>query len=127
MIVERRARRLAAWSGGGARGARERCATLTQAAALLALDRPAHAHLALGPAARLSPAHAADVLARRYHIVTTCNKGYRLCIILDSNLYGITAGAKRTTSVSRESEILYLCNLKNSLWSFINLLLQSGL
>ncbi|KAM3959119.1 conserved oligomeric Golgi complex subunit 4 [Aphomia sociella] len=66
LSVERRARRLAAWAGGGAAAARERCARLAQAAALLALERPQHARHALRPAARLAPADARDVLARRY-------------------------------------------------------------
>lgn len=64
--MERRARRLAAWAGANASGARERCARLTQAAALLALERPQHAPDALLPAARLSPGDARDILARRW-------------------------------------------------------------
>ncbi|CAH2065740.1 unnamed protein product, partial [Iphiclides podalirius] len=63
--VERRARRLAAWAGGGAAGARDKCARLTQLAALLALERPHHAPDALRPQARLAPALLRDVLARR--------------------------------------------------------------
>lgn len=62
--VERRARRLAAWAGGAAAG-RERCARLTQAAALLALDAPQHARDALGPAPRMPAPRAKDILARR--------------------------------------------------------------
>ncbi|XP_049870951.1 conserved oligomeric Golgi complex subunit 4 [Pectinophora gossypiella] len=65
LCVERRARRVAAWAGGGAPGARERCARLTQAAALLALERPAHARDALAPAARLAPPDVRDILKRR--------------------------------------------------------------
>lgn len=66
MGVERRARRLAAWAGANAGGARERCARLAQAAALLALERVEHARDALQPHPRLSAAHAKDILARRY-------------------------------------------------------------
>ncbi|XP_068621356.1 conserved oligomeric Golgi complex subunit 4 [Battus philenor] len=65
LAVERRARRLAAWAGSNAGGARERCARLTQVGALLALERVSHAPDALRPAARLSPADARDVLSRR--------------------------------------------------------------
>ncbi|XP_072936525.1 conserved oligomeric Golgi complex subunit 4 [Epargyreus clarus] len=64
LSAERRARRLAGWAGGAA-AARERCARLTQAAALLALERPAHAADALRPAARLAPHEAREILARR--------------------------------------------------------------
>lgn len=63
--VERRARRLAGWAGASVPAARERCARLTQAAALLALELPAHARDALLPAPRLAAPHARDVLARR--------------------------------------------------------------
>ncbi|KAH9636202.1 hypothetical protein HF086_007154 [Spodoptera exigua] len=63
--VERRARRLAGWAGAAA-AARERCARLTQAAALLALDAPAHARDALGAAPRLPANRAKEILARRY-------------------------------------------------------------
>ncbi|XP_059058978.1 conserved oligomeric Golgi complex subunit 4 [Achroia grisella] len=65
LAVERRARRLAAWAGGAAPAARERCARLTQVAALLALERLQHARHALQPAARLAPPDLRDVLARR--------------------------------------------------------------
>ncbi|KAI8427339.1 hypothetical protein MSG28_001918 [Choristoneura fumiferana] len=60
MVVERRARRLAAWAGAAAAGARERCARLSQAAALLAGEqcRPVQ-H------ARLPPARQQQLLARR--------------------------------------------------------------
>lgn len=64
--VERRARRLAAWAGSAAGGARDRCARLTQCAQLLALERAAHAPDALLPAPRLAPGDARDLLARRY-------------------------------------------------------------
>ncbi|CAB3248071.1 unnamed protein product [Arctia plantaginis] len=63
--VERRARRLAGWAGGSVPAARERCARLTQAAALLALELPAHARDALLPTPRLAAPHAKDILARR--------------------------------------------------------------
>ncbi|RVE55165.1 hypothetical protein evm_000063 [Chilo suppressalis] len=43
IAVERRIRRLAAWAGSSAPGARERIARLKQGAALLALERPHHA------------------------------------------------------------------------------------
>ncbi|XP_063618138.1 conserved oligomeric Golgi complex subunit 4 [Cydia splendana] len=61
LIVERRLRRLAAWAGGAAAGARERCARLSQAGALLAADSPATAP----SAARLTPRRQKDLLARR--------------------------------------------------------------
>ncbi|XP_028173345.1 conserved oligomeric Golgi complex subunit 4 [Ostrinia furnacalis] len=65
LVVERRARRLAAWAGGAAAGARERLARLTQAAALLALERLAHVSDVVGPATRLAPNLIRDILARR--------------------------------------------------------------
>ncbi|KPI98458.1 Conserved oligomeric Golgi complex subunit 4 [Papilio xuthus] len=63
--VERRARRMAAWAGSAAGGARERCARVTQCAALLGLEPVSHAADALQPAPRLSPKDARDLLARR--------------------------------------------------------------
>ncbi|KAI5634711.1 COG4 transport protein domain-containing protein [Phthorimaea operculella] len=65
LMVERRARRLAAWAGSNAPQARERAARLTQAAALLTLERVQHVHDALLPAARLAPQQMKDILARR--------------------------------------------------------------
>lgn len=65
VVVERRARRLAAWSGGAGGAARERCASLTQAAALLALQSLSHARDVLGAQARVPPSTARDVLSRR--------------------------------------------------------------
>ncbi|XP_063891392.1 conserved oligomeric Golgi complex subunit 4 [Helicoverpa armigera] len=65
LAVERRARRLAAWAGSSAGGARERCSRLTQAAALLALEAPAQAPHALLPTPRLAAPLAKDILARR--------------------------------------------------------------
>ncbi|CAH2105131.1 unnamed protein product [Euphydryas editha] len=64
LCVERRVRRLATWAGGNAPGARERAGALAAAAALLALEKLAHVHEALPPAA-LPPARVRDVLARR--------------------------------------------------------------
>ncbi|GBP53187.1 Conserved oligomeric Golgi complex subunit 4 [Eumeta japonica] len=64
LAVERRTRRLAAWAGGGAGGARERCARLTQAASLLALERLAHVPDALRPTPRLAVHEVKDILAR---------------------------------------------------------------
>lgn len=64
--MERRVRRLAAWAGGAGWGGRERVARLAGAAALLALEQPAHAREALRPPARLSHQDARDLLARRY-------------------------------------------------------------
>lgn len=63
--VERRARRLALWAGGACAALRERCAALTQRGALLALEAVTHAHDALAPTPRLTPAAAKDTLARR--------------------------------------------------------------
>ncbi|XP_075991818.1 conserved oligomeric Golgi complex subunit 4 [Anticarsia gemmatalis] len=65
LAVERRARRVSSWAGGSVPAARERCARLTQAAALLALELPAHAHDALLPTPRLAAPDAKDILARR--------------------------------------------------------------
>ncbi|XP_026738438.1 conserved oligomeric Golgi complex subunit 4-like [Trichoplusia ni] len=65
LAVERRARRLASWAGSSAGAARERCARLTQVAALLALEQAAHARDALPAARRLTAPEARDVLARR--------------------------------------------------------------
>lgn len=65
MVVERRARRLQAWAGGAVAGGRERVARLAGAAALLALEQPAHAADVLRPAARLNHTDARDLLARR--------------------------------------------------------------
>ncbi|XP_060810944.1 conserved oligomeric Golgi complex subunit 4 [Amyelois transitella] len=61
-LVERRARRLAAWCGGGAAAARERCARLAALGALLALDSAAHA---ADVPHKLGPQLVRDVLARR--------------------------------------------------------------
>ncbi|XP_039764530.1 conserved oligomeric Golgi complex subunit 4 [Pararge aegeria] len=63
--VERRCRRVAAWAGAGAPGARERAGALSAAAGLLALERAAHAPDALPPSAPLPAARVRDVLARR--------------------------------------------------------------
>lgn len=65
LSVERRARRLAAWAGGGVPAARERAARLTQAAALLALEQASHATHALGAAPRLPSHLVKDILALR--------------------------------------------------------------
>lgn len=73
--MERRARRLASWAGSSAGAARERCARLTQVAALLALEQAAHARDALPAARRLAAPEARDVLARRYHTHSSAGAG----------------------------------------------------
>ncbi|XP_050361624.1 conserved oligomeric Golgi complex subunit 4 [Nymphalis io] len=64
LCVERRCRRLAVWAGGALSGARERAGQLSGAAAVLAVERAAHAADAPRGAA-LPPARVRDVLARR--------------------------------------------------------------
>ncbi|XP_047544631.1 conserved oligomeric Golgi complex subunit 4 [Vanessa atalanta] len=64
LCAERRCRRLAVWAGGALSASRERAGQLAGAAAVLAVERAAHAPDAL-PAAALAPARARDLLARR--------------------------------------------------------------
>ncbi|XP_046961243.1 conserved oligomeric Golgi complex subunit 4 [Vanessa cardui] len=64
LCAERRCRRLAVWAGGALAGSRERAGQLAGAAAVLAVERAAHAPDAL-PAAALPPARLRDLLARR--------------------------------------------------------------